>query len=125
MEFDISKLEKVASCKKGEVNVNLTEEEINFMANIFNTIINSEDYDNTIEYLAGINCMSVSTIKFIRNVYFYYYASKDEKLVYNRKMKEVRKIRRRNGFIDFGTIFTGVVLIGVIGIILALYLYNL
>jgi len=125
MEFDISKLEKIASCKKGQVNVNLTVEEISFMSNIFNTIINSENYENIIQYLAGINCMSISDIKFIRNVYYYYYASPDEKMIYSEKMQEVRKAKRRNGFIDFGTIFTGVVLIGVIGIFLVLYIYNL
>lgn len=125
MEFDISKLEKIASCKKGQVNVNLTVEEISFMSNIFNTIINFENYEDIIQYLAGINCMSISDIKFIRNVYYYYYASNDEKKIYNEKMKEVRKVKRKNGFIDFWTVFTGLVLIGVIGIILALYLYNL
>ena len=54
MKFDMTKIEKLALSKTKKTTINLTEEEISFMSNIFNSIINSEDYETTIKYLAGI-----------------------------------------------------------------------
>ena len=95
------------------------------MRNIFNIIIDSEDQESVIRYLAGINCMSISDVKFIRTTYYLYFADHDEKMVYNKKMKELKKESQKKGFIDFGMIISFLTLVSVIGITLALYIYNL
>lgn len=125
MDFDVSRLEKLASLNSKKVNIDLTDEEISFMSKIFNTIIDSEDYDSMIKYLAGIHGMSVSDIKFIRNVYAFYLASNEEKLIYNNKLKELKKAKRKNGFIDFTAMISFMTFVGVVGITLALFIYNL
>lgn len=125
MEFDINKLESLSLSKNKKSKIDLTEEEIAFMYNIFNLIINSEDYEQTTEYLAGIYNMSVSDIKFIRNFYFYKYASREEKLIYSQKNKELKKIRRKEGFIDITAMISITIVISVVGITLAIALYNL
>ena len=70
MKFDIDRIEKIAlkKSKSNKIDINLTKEEIEFMSNIFNTIINSDDYGVAMRYLAGINELSVSDIKFIKNI---------------------------------------------------------
>lgn len=126
MDFDIDKVAKlILLAKRKNVKEEFTEEEVKFMSSIFNTIINSENYDSVIEYLAGIHCISVSDIKFIRNAYFLHFATKDEKLTYNKKMKQIRNERKKNGFINLSMIVSFIILIGIIGISLALFIYNL
>lgn len=127
MEFDIDRIEKLAlkKSKLKKIDINLTPEEIEFMSKIFNAIINSDDYDITMKYLAGINSLSVSDIKFIRNVYFYYFADNEEKRIYNDKIREIKKANRTRGFIDFSTVITLTIFIGFIGISLAFLIYNL
>jgi len=94
------------------------------MANIFNTIINSDNYDTIIEYLAGIHGMSISDIKFIRNVYALYFAPVEDRLIYNNKMKKLRQEKRRRGFIDLSAVISFTYFILVVGITLAVALYN-
>lgn len=127
MIFDMNKLEKLSLIKsKSNISdINLTEEEIDFMRDIFHTIIKADNYDVVIEYLAGTKGMSVSDINFIKNVYFYYLATLEEKLIYSKKMKEVKKIKRKNGFIDTTAMISITIVISVIGITLAFVLYNL
>lgn len=122
MFFDLNKIEKFVSNTK---EIALTEEEIAFMSNIFNSIINSEDYEITSSYLAGIYGMSVSDIKFIRNVYYRYFASKEEKRIYTDKISGIKKEKRRKGFIDLTIAVPITFLIGIIGITLACLLYYL
>ena len=131
MIFDIykliNKLEKL-SLKKSKYNVDsidLTSEEIEFMRNVFNTIINSDNYDTIIDYLAGTHDISVSNINFIKNVYFYYFATTEEKLIYSRKIKEKKKIKRKEGFIDITAMISITIVISVVGITLAFIFYNL
>lgn len=125
MKFDMTKIEKLALSKTKKTNIELTEEEISFMSHIFNSIINSEDYETTIKYLAGINEMSISDIKFIRNVYNYYFADQDEKNIYKDKMDEIKKEKRKQGFIDLTAVISFTIFVGVVGITLAFLIYNL
>ena len=125
MKFDMTKIEKLALSKTKKTTINLTEEEISFMSNIFNSIINSEDYETTIKYLAGINEMSISDIKFIRNVYNYYFADQDEKNIYKDKMDEIKKEKRKQGFIDLTAVISFTIFIVAFGITLAFLIYNL
>ena len=125
MEFDIKKLEKMPLSKSNIHNINFTAGEIDFMANIFNTIINSDNYDVVTEYLAGVNGMSVSDIKFIRNVYYLYFASREDKKIYNDKVKGLKKEKRRSGFINLSVVLTSTIFIGIVGITLAILIYNL
>lgn len=125
MNFDMTKIEKLALSKTKKTTINLTEEEISFMSNIFNSIINSEDYETTIKYLAGINEMSISDIKFIRNVYNYYFADQDEKNIYKDKMDEIKKEKRKQGFIDLTAVISFTIFIVAFGITLAFLIYNL
>jgi len=126
VEFDIGRLRVFALSKIKNVDINsyLTQEEISFMANIFNTIINSDNYDTIIEYLAGIHGMSISDIKFIRNVYALYFAPVEDRLIYNNKMKKLRQEKRRRGFIDLSAVISFTYFILVVGITLAVALYN-
>lgn len=121
----MSRIEKVALSRTKKINVELTDEEIAFMSNIFNTIINSDNYDSAMEYLAGINGMSISDIKFIRKVYCFYFADHEEKIIYNNKMKKLKRENRKRGFIDFSAMILITIFIGVIGITLAFLIYNL
>ena len=91
MEFDVNKLDGLVLSKSRKIDVKLSQEEIEFMSNIYNTIINSEDYESTTRYLAGIYGMSISDIKYIRNVYYNKFASKEEKIEYYNKMKTLKK----------------------------------
>ena len=125
MKFDMTKIEKLALSKTKKTNIELTEEEISFMSHIFNSIINSEDYKTKIKYLAGINEMSISDIKFIRNVYNYYFADQDEKNIYKDKMDEIKKEKRKQGFIDLTAVISFTIFVGVVGITLAFLIYNL
>ena len=125
MEIDIKRIEKFALAKsKKNINFDLTEEEISFMANIFNTIINSDNYDIVIRYLAGIHGMSVSDIKFIRNVYAYYLAPAEDKKIYYNKVKTLKKGNRKRGFIDFSAVLAFTIFLGVVGLTLAVFIYN-
>jgi len=124
MEFDVKRLEKLTLSKTKKTPIDLTEDEIKFMSNIFNSIINSDDYESMIKYLAGINSMSISDIKLIKNIYAYYLASRDEKMIYNDKMKQLRKEKNKKGFIDFSVILSITVFICVIGVTLGVLLYK-
>lgn len=125
MSFDVSRLDKLANLKSKKVNIDLTDDEISFMSNIFNAIIDSDDYEAMIKYLAGIHGMRVSDIKFIRNVYAFYLASNEEKLIYNNKLKELKKEKRKNGFVDLTAFISFMTFVGVVGISLAFFIYNL
>ena len=124
MEFDITKVERFALSKGKKSDVELTEEEISFMANIFYTIINSDNYDNIIMYLAGIHGMSISDIKFIRNVYAYYIAPDEDKKIYYDKVKSLKNEKRKRGFIDLSAMLAFTIFIGVVGLTLAVFIYN-
>lgn len=127
MNFDIDKIEKLAlvKSKSKKIDINLTPEEIEFMSNIFNAIINSDNYSVAMKYLAGINELSVSDIKFIKNIYYYYFADNDEKRIYNDKIRELKKENRTRGFIDFSVVMAFTIFIVFVGISLAVLLYNL
>lgn len=123
-DFDITKIEKLALSKYNKKDINFTEQEISFMSNIFNTIINSEDYNSIVMYLAAVNGTSVSIIKFIKNIYLKYFADADEKRIYYDKIRELKSENRKKGFIDFSIVITLITFISVIGITIALLMYK-
>jgi len=129
MDFDINgliaKLEGLSLSKNNKKDINLSEEEKNFMGNIFNTILNSDNQETIIEYLAGIYGRSTSDIYFIKNMYFYLLASKEEQLEYSKIKKEKTKARRKEGFIDTTAMISITIFFSVIGLTIALILYNL
>lgn len=125
MEFDISKLERMSLSKKKNENIEFSEEEKKFMKYIFDSILNSDNQDTIIEYLAKINDLSISDIKFIRNVYLHFFASKEELIEYTKIKNRKTKARRKEGFIDISAMISITTVISVLGITLAFVLYNL
>ena len=125
MEFDISKLERLSLYKNKNKNIELSEEEMQFMKFIFDSILNSDNQDNIINYLSGIYGFSVSDIKFIRNAYLHFFASKEELLEYTKVKKSITKVKRKEGFIDVSAMIAIATVISVVSITLALVLYNL
>lgn len=125
MEFDISKLERMSLSKKKNENIEFSEEEKKFMKYIFDSILNSDNQDTIIEYLAKINDLSISDIKFIRNVYLHFFASKEELIEYTKIKNQKTKARRKEGFIDISAMISITTVISVLGITLAFVLYNL
>lgn len=123
--FDISKLEKISLSKTKQQNVELTEEERNFMKYIFDSILNSDNQDTIIDYLAKINDLSISDIKFIRNIYLHFYATKEELVEYTKIKNGIKKVKRKEGFIDISAMISITTVISVLGITLAFVLYNL
>lgn len=121
MEFDILKIQNFNDTK---VN-SLSSEEIYFMSKIFNRIIDSENYNSSVKYLAGIYGMSITDIELIKDVYAKYYISPEEKNIYDKIQSDLEEEKRKNGFIDLGAIISLSVLVGVIGISLVLFIYNL
>lgn len=123
--FDISKLEKISLSKTKQQNVEFSEEERNFMRYIFDSILNSDNQDTIIDYLAKINDLSISDIKFIRNIYLHFYATKEELLEYTKIKNGIKKVKRKEGFIDISAMISITTVISVLGITLAFVLYNL
>lgn len=87
MDFDLTKIEKAIA--NGE-KLDFTKEQIEYMANIYNAVVNSSNSKDIIEDLAILNNMSVSDIKFIRNIYFMYYATVEEKNNYIKRNNKKR-----------------------------------
>lgn len=125
MNFDISKLERISLSKTKKDNLNLSEEEIKFMKDIFDAILNSDNQESIIEYLSGIHDLSISDIKFIRNVYLHFFATKEELSEYTKIKKGITKARRKEGFIDTTAMISITIFLSVIGLTLALFIYNL
>ena len=125
MEFDISKLERLSLSKTKKDNLNLSDEEIRFMKDIFDAILNSDNQDTIIEYLSGIHGLSISDINFIKNVYFHLFATKEEQIEYVKIKKGITKTKRKEGFIDTTAMISITIFLSVVGLTLALILYNL
>ena len=121
MEFDFNKL----NLSKREFDKSIfTDNEVEFMSNIYNYIINFEDYDVAMSYLAGIHSVSILQIEQIRKIYYNYFASKEEKIIYSNKIKEINNLRRKEGFVDFSVVISFTTFLFGLGITLALILYN-
>lgn len=125
MEFDISKLERLSLSKTRKDNLNLSEEEIKFMKNIFDTILNTDNQETIVKYLSGIHGLSISDINFIKNVYFHLFATKEEQLEYTKIKTKNTKIKRKEGFIDTTAMISITIFLSVVGLTLALLIYNL
>lgn len=105
----------------------LTDEEINFMANMFNMVINSDDYVSTIKYLAGIHELSISDVELIVGTYFLRIASHVEKKQYMLFKEEQKKKNNAKslGFATISVISSVLILLTTFGIYVAYIIYNL
>ena len=119
MNFDINKLSNLKNKKSKDIKNNLTQEDINFISNIFYSILNSEDYDEKIKYLAGIYELIISDIKLIINLYVSNIADKEEKKKYKDKITIKKKENAKQGFIDFSFVIVSTAIICVVGVTLA------
>lgn len=116
VNFDITKLKNVN---------NLSNEEIELIKSIGSYVIDSEDYEAIIRYLADIYGFSVLDIQEFIKVYLDNYAPGDEKEEYQNKIKEINKLKRKEGFVDVSAMISITIFICVVGITLAIVLYNL
>lgn len=123
MKLDFNKIDKLIS-KKSLTKDSLSNEEVNFMRNIYNMIVDSEDYDNTVNMLSAVYNMGESDIKYIKNIYFLYFASKEEKDVYLYRKRQINNKRSR-GFANISIIISLFILMLTFGIYLGYILYNL
>lgn len=125
MKFDIKKINELVSNKSLNKD-NITNEEYEFMRNIYNFIIDSEDYEVSIKMLAIIHELKESEIKYIRNIYFLYLATKEEKMPYFYMLEQTKKQNRKSmGFVNISIIISFLILILAFGIYLGYILYNL
>lgn len=116
MNFNINKL---YSLKNKKSIIDLTQQEIDFMSNIFYSVLNSEDYDEKIKYLAGIHEYSISDIKLIINIYLSHFADVEDKKNYNAKIAIKKKENTKQGFIDFSFVIVFTTIISLVGVTLA------
>lgn len=121
MNFNINKL---YSLKNKKSIIDLTQQEIDFMSNIFYSVLNSEDYDEKIKYLAGIYEYSISDIKLIIDIYLLHYADKEDKKNYNEKLKIIQLENTKNGFANFGIVLVSTMFIIFSGFVFAILLYR-
>ena len=119
MNFDINKLYNLKNKKNKDIKNNLTQEEIDFINNIFCSVLNSEDYDEKIKYLAGIHEYSISDIKLIINIYLSHFADVEDKKNYNAKIAIKKKENTKQGFIDFSFVIVFTTIISLVGVTLA------
>ena len=123
MDFDIDNFLNKTRSKKN-TTLEFTLEEINFMKNIFEMIVLSEDYDSKIKYLSGIYNISVDDINIIKNIYLTKYADKELKEEYLSNIKRENNIKKKEGFTLVSAIICFTIFISVFSITLALILYN-
>ena len=95
------------------------------MKDIFDAILNSDNQDTIIQYLAGIHGLSISDINFIKNIYFHFFATKEEQIEYTKIKKSITKTKRKEGFIDITAMISITIFLSVVGLTLALLIYNL
>jgi len=114
-------MNKIHSLSLKKNNIELTDEEKNFIRYIYLSIYDSEDEVATISYLSSVLGISISSIKYLKNIYFTYLATKEEKIEFAMKKKQ----ERNRGFVNISITLTITLLISVFGIVLAIILYNL
>lgn len=125
MKFDIKKINTLVSNKSLNRDT-ITNEEYEFMRNIYNFIIDSEDYETSIKMLAIIYKLKESEIKYIKNIYFSYLATKEEKMPYFYMLEQTKKQNRKSmGFANISIIISLLILLLTFGIYLGYILYNL
>lgn len=125
MKFDINKINTLVSNKSLNKD-NITNEEYEFMRNIYNFIIDSEDYESSIKMLAIIHELKESEIKYIKNIYFSCLATKEEKMPYFYMLEQTKKQNRKSmGFVNISVIISLLILLLTFGIYLGYILYNL
>lgn len=103
----------------------LTNDEIKFMSSIFNMVIESEDYNSTVNYLAGIHGLSVNDIKLIVGSYFIRLATPMEKKQYMLVKNKNSNNSKSRGFATISIISSILILLMTFGIYVAYIIYNL
>lgn len=125
LKFDINKIIQLVSNKSLSKD-NITDEEYEFMRNIYNFIIDSEDYETSIRTLAIMHELKESEVKQIRNIYFSYLATEEEKAPYYYMMEQTRNQNKKSkGFVNISIIISLLILLLTFGIYLGYILYNL
>lgn len=125
MNLDMNKINKLVS-SKSLAKDSLTEEEYDFIRMIYNTIIDSEDYEISTKMLSNIYDMKESEVKYLKNVYYLFLATKEEKQAYLYVRNELmNKNRKSRGFANISIIISLLILLITFGIYLGYILYNL
>ena len=125
MNLDMNKINKLVS-SKSLAKDSLTEEEYDFIRMIYNTIIDSEDYEISTKMLSIIYDMKESEVKYLKNVYYSFLATKEEKKAYLYVRNELmNKNKKSRGFANISIIISLLILLITFGIYLGYILYNL
>ncbi len=125
MNLDMNKINKLVS-SKSLAKDSLTEEEYDFIRMIYNTIIDSEDYEISTKMLSNIYDMKESEVKYLKNVYYLFLATTEEKQAYLYVRNELmNKNRKSRGFANISIIISLLILLITFGIYLGYILYNL
>lgn len=125
MNLDMNKINKLVS-SKSLTKDSLTEEEYDFIRMIYNTIIDSEDYEISTKMLSNIYDMKESEVKYLKNVYYLFLATTEEKQAYLYVRNELmNKNRKSRGFANISIIISLLILLITFGIYLGYILYNL
>ena len=125
MNLDLNKINKLVS-SKSLAKDSLTEEEYDFIRMIYNTIIDSEDYEISTKMLSNIYDMKESEVKYLKNVYYLFLATTEEKQAYLYVRNELmNKNRKSRGFANISIIISLLILLITFGIYLGYILYNL
>lgn len=125
MNINIDKINKLVS-SKSLTKDKLTDSEYDFIRMIYNTIIDSEDYEISTKMLSIIYDMKESEIKYLKNIYFSYLATKEEKQAYLYARNEaMNKNKKSRGFANISIIISLLILLVTFGIYLGYILYNL
>ena len=125
MNLDLNKLNKLVS-SNSLAKDRLTEEEYDFIRMIYNTIIDSEDYEISTKMLSNIYDMKESEVKYLKNVYYLFLATTEEKQAYLYVRNELmNKNRKSRGFANISIIISLLILLITFGIYLGYILYNL
>lgn len=122
MNIDMEKIRKIEVNKNKDFKSNFNEEDINFMRYVYNNMIESDSYESTNHYLAGIYELSVSDIKYLQKIYYYYFATDEERNLYINPNLQTSK---SSGFVNMSIITSLMILIGSFGILMAFIIYNL
>lgn len=125
MNLDMNKINKLVS-SKSLTKDSLTEEEYDFIRMIYNTIIDSEDYEISTKMLSIIYDIKESEVKYLKNIYYSFLATKEEKQAYLYVRNELmNKNRKSRGFANISIIISILILLITFGIYLGYILYNL
>lgn len=122
MSIDIERIKKITIKKNSDFKSKFNEQDVKFMSYVYNQMIESDCYEATNNYLAAINELNVSDINYLQKIYYYYFATEEERKLYINPNLQTSK---SSGFANMSIITSLMILIGSFGILVAFILYNL